>query len=1264
MSKIEYDFHKLTPVSDVELGIYADALDYVFANNDLKNIAISGPYSAGKSSMLESYKLINPDKKFIHISLTQFETTSDCTTRPGSNDFIKFDDKNIDKKDALKFETDVNALEGKIINQLIHQIDTNKIPQTLFKIKQPLAKEHITCTSLIFTLFWVLLFFLINRNNWSIFVSGIEYQWLKFLLSITTNDLFVIAALMVCIGIVYKGIKKLLKLQHNKNLLRKLNVQGNEIEIFKNDDDSFFDKYLNEILYLFSNAEADTIVFEDMDRYNSNQVFGKLREINQLLNNNPDKEINKTYRFVYLLRDDIFTSKDRTKFFDFIIPVVPIVDSGNSYDKFMEYFGDGDILFDFNSDFLQEISLYIDDIRLLKNIYNEYRIYYNRIQATELSCDKLLGIIVYKNLFPRDFSELQVGKGYVSSLFKNKMYFIDKEKVKIEKNIFECHEKIRKAGEEMLSNIDELDALYFKERNGMYIVDGSLAENYSSRGEYIRKIRESPTRVRVRGTNFTHNMEPSEIEAEFVRMNSIAEYKDRKHILEEKTDKKKKQIYGELHFFENKKSSLENATLSEIIAFDKNMATRVFNSKYIDEIEIQHTYIDVKGNHYFPLIKYLIRNKYIDENYADYMSYFYEKSISRIDRIFLRSVFDVEAKPFNYCLKDPALVVSKVNSRYYSQPEVLNFDLFAYLIEFDDINLPTVINQLRNNHRLDFVLKFWESNREKQGFVQNINHLWPSIWHEILDSVETSLEMRNEYLIDTFYFSPSIDQVKMNHENIITDYISSCAEFLAVSEPILKPITEALELLEVRFQEINYDTSNKELFNAIYRKNLYELNKSMIFMIFKNVFNLLENDEFYQKNYTLIQTKPKESLAIYVNDEIDKYMEFVFSICGERITDNESDAIDILNHPNLAPVHKKKYISVLATKVQDITDIEDYALWPLLLSNKSIPCTIGNILEYFFKFDNIFDEFLNSFINSNDLNKKFSRKDILAEYEEEQAKSFYMNVIQNNNLSDDNYRKFLSGYGMVFHEFSFLNIKDSKFDILTDLKIIKMNSSNLNFVRDNYDSCIMYFILSNINEYAQNTIDESQGNFNIEELKNLLKESVADNNLLRLLEFTQEPISIKDASISDVVKEYIISNNYYNNDLETIISGFDEASVNLKRVIQQMCIVHVADIITNKLIIPYSLLEILLNTSNCSNKDELFASQLDNLTREQAIVCFTYMQMPLMLSALEGKRPTIENNVINTMLLKIMESKKWISSFSEDTRKPGFYRVMGRRMEK
>ncbi|MCS6056993.1 hypothetical protein LNO36_17050 [Klebsiella variicola subsp. variicola] len=56
MSDDSYKFQKLTPFSDVELGVYKNAIDFVFANDDLKNVAISGQYSAGKSSLVESYK--------------------------------------------------------------------------------------------------------------------------------------------------------------------------------------------------------------------------------------------------------------------------------------------------------------------------------------------------------------------------------------------------------------------------------------------------------------------------------------------------------------------------------------------------------------------------------------------------------------------------------------------------------------------------------------------------------------------------------------------------------------------------------------------------------------------------------------------------------------------------------------------------------------------------------------------------------------------------------------------------------------------------------------------------------------------------------------------------------------------------------------------------------------------------------------------------------------------------------------------------------
>ena len=212
--------------------------------------------------------------------------------------------------------------------------------------------------------------------------------------------------------------------KRTKNVFRKLNLQGNEIEIFEESDDSYFDKYLNEVLYLFENADADVIVFEDMDRFNANRIFERLREVNTLANIQLQKEDKKVLRFFYLLRDDIFVSKDRTKFFDYIMPVVPVVDGSNSYDQFISHFKKGGIFEKFDESFLQGLSLYIDDMRLLKNIYNEFVVYFNRLNITELDCNKMLAIIAYKNLFPRDFADLQLNQGFVYTLFDSKELFI------------------------------------------------------------------------------------------------------------------------------------------------------------------------------------------------------------------------------------------------------------------------------------------------------------------------------------------------------------------------------------------------------------------------------------------------------------------------------------------------------------------------------------------------------------------------------------------------------------------------------------------------------------------------------------------------------------------------------------------------------------------------------------------------------------------------------------------------------------------------
>ena len=84
---------------------------------------------------------------------------------------------------------------------------------------------------------------------------------------------------------------------------------------------------------------------------------------------------------------------------------------------------------------MQGLSLYIDDMRLLKNIYNAFVIYYNRLNTIELDYNKMPAIIAYKNLFPRDFSDLQLNQGFIYTLFSKKDEFIQGEIIGIQKKI-------------------------------------------------------------------------------------------------------------------------------------------------------------------------------------------------------------------------------------------------------------------------------------------------------------------------------------------------------------------------------------------------------------------------------------------------------------------------------------------------------------------------------------------------------------------------------------------------------------------------------------------------------------------------------------------------------------------------------------------------------------------------------------------------------------------------------------------------------------
>lgn len=1203
MSDDSYKFQKLTPISDADLGVYKNAIDFVFANDDLKNIAISGQYSAGKSSLVLSYKKIHSNIKFIHISLAHFRATEEAE----NNESIK----------AIS-ET---ALEGKILNQLIHQISSDNIPQTHFKIKKKIKKSGIVLNTIFTVLFIAAALHITLFDKWVKFVSLLSDGIVKTLLAFSTkHDALLISgfmgAILSCIF-----VYKLIKTQKNRNVLKKINLQGNEIEIFEESEESYFDRYLNEVLYLFENVDADAIVFEDMDRFNSIHIFERLHEVNRLINIQRalDGHKKSTLRFIYLLRDDIFISKDRTKFFDYIIPVIPVVDSSNSYDQFISHFDGGGILNLFDERFLQGISLYIDDMRILKNIYNEFQVYYNKLNTTELDCNKMLAIIAYKNIFPRDFSELQINQGMVFTIFNGKESIINEEVSRLEQKINSNEGDVNNIKNEILDSVEEVNTLYDHERR-----------TYNHNTHYYRdEIADVERRRKARIEN-----------------------------IESKNNGKIDVINEGLLRLRNELVYIKNKKVKEILT--REYIDEIFKITYTNEIGEKREFNEIKSSEYFNLLKYLIRDGYIDETYNDYMTYFYENSLNRIDKMFLRSITDQKGKEFTYQLKNPKLVIARLREVDFEQEEVLNFDLLAYLLQ-TSVHMSLIkrlFKQLRVNKSVEFIRDYFETERAQSGFINRLNTLWPEFFSYALQEGRISADWVKRYSIGTFYYSASNTLNDINIDNCLADYLSNSEDYLAIAEPKVDKLISGFMLLNVSFSCVNFEKANKALFEAVYKNSLYEINFANLSLMLSKVYQINSEDDIRHKNYTLVMSQPKSSLSSYVNNHISDYLDMVLSSCNDSITDDETIVLSVLNDEDVLDEQKDQYINSLQTFVTSLSAVESKSLWSSLLDKDIAACSEGNIVSYFDYVDGL-DNSLIEFINRSDAELNFKNIDI----EDEQKLELFRSIIICNDLSNDKYENLILSLNRIYKKsFDVANISGDKFKILVDGNIIHMSIGALDFIRDNYPEQCSYFIKKNIQAYVE--IMTSEG-FVLDEAISILSWNVDDNLKIKLLGFVEAPLAIHDKEYTMAVNDYILENNFKSDELLILTLSYRTWGASTQSLIRSRAIQDVSKLIANPNDVSESLIKDLfvVGDLNMQNKIALLIALLPSKDLSK-VICKEYLDLLGLteFSKVLGRgKPKIEVDETNQRLLIALRDNHFFADFEVDDENPPYYKIIKRR---
>lgn len=1204
MAENKYKFERLTPTDNVDLEVYEEAIDYVFDNPDVRNVAISGAYSAGKSSILASYKKKHSNKRFLHISLAHFQSPNE-------------------KEDATEVKESV--LEGKILNQLIHQIPSKKIPQTNFRVKRRIGTASIIIKTLEIISLLIAVIYLLFFDSWKNYVSSLPANWLKSILELSAHSYALMVDGIIIITLVSFLIYGLIKIQRNKNVFRKLNLQGNEIEIFEESDDSYFDKYLNEVLYLFENVDADVIVFEDMDRFNANKIFERLREVNTLVNIQLQKENKKgkrILRFFYLLRDDIFISKDRTKFFDYIIPVVPVVDSSNSYDQFISHFKKGGLFERFDESFLQGLSLYIDDMRLLKNIYNEFVIYFNRLNITELDFNKMLAIIAYKNLFPRDFADLQLNQGFVYTLFNKKDEFIETEVKEIKKAIDEKQQRISSSKKEHLVSMRELNAAF--------------ADKYLRNYSWSRQ----------------NDSDLSDFVMNYLNGNNKNEYLSRKQLLEDKLSENSDELHQEIFNLERKIIEIKNKQLHQIIT--RNNIDTIFSITSTNEIGTVTNFNEIKSSEYFDLLKYLIRNGYIDETYADYMTYFYENSLSRIDKTFLRSVTDRKAKEYTYQLKNPGLVVSRLRLVDFDQEEILNFALLTYLLHTQSHveYLERFFDQLKETKNFKFIGAYFDVTAEMPTYIRYLNIRWPEVFITVLEENALSERQIRKYSIFSIYYSDD-DTIKLiNQDNCLCNYISNARDYLAIDEPDIDKLIHGFNLLDVCFVGFDYGTLNKDLFHAVYKESLYEINAENLRLIQTEILGVKNDEDIVHKNYTLLLAHFDSAITQYVNQNINEYFDVVLQMSGETILDDENVAIAALNNPDLTVEHKYSYISALRTTIICIKEITDSALWSPLLDADIVQYSETNIIDCFSALK--LNKSVISYINRCNIDLDFSK----FEFDDAIKETMFDSVIICNSIENSKYEQILASLKFYYDSFDITDISNDKIKILINTNIIRMTADNLKFLRENYPNHNLSFIRKNIERYIDIMDDDL---FLQEELLEILAWDISDELKIKLLEFSSNTISVIGKNYSTSVCLYILNNNLMNSDLMALFSSFEQWDDPIQTKIFDYAVSNITDIIDNPDDVSEKLKSNLLCTDKL-NKDiriDLLIAIMPSLSEDYIKEILALLDLTNYIKIFDTRsRPKFAINDESEKLLTAFKEKGLICNYEETQDKEGYYKIV------
>lgn len=959
----------LSPIDDFKRHKeYIIRLKNAIDQPNVFNIALTGSYGAGKSSILKTFKAYYPEYHYVNVSLASFVEVnmSERDSTPKS------------KEDSFE-----EQLEYSILQQLFYHVKATNIPESRFgRIERTSHKKRI------FVVVCILLFVVANlclfcqEQVTKYFLIPTEVLKTSFFFGISISVLF----MGICI-ILFQLILFIKKIS-----IKNLTLDKATLEFEEKKNVSIMNRFLDELLYLFQEKKYNVVIFEDIDRFENTHIFTKLRELNLILNQS--EEIGRRIVFLYALKDDIFANaEERTKFFDYIVPVIPFVNVSNSGDLFRRKIANLHIPeAEVSSSFITDISAFVNDMRVLTNVVNEFDLYRNLLDK-KLKKDKLLAMILYKNLYPTDFSSLHQNKGVVFETFMSAETLKDEIRKEDMARLDEIDLEIQAISEESLLSIEELRAVIVGKILKLWPGEGwniycnrsrkSINDLYSE--DNIQNILKGNVCFERSYNNQSRYLTSDEVKS-FLGVSY--NYSKRKELIQAIAKNKIEYLRDKRKAFMDDIAAIEKYTLSDIAKSDKDI--------------FEHVDIPKGQEENYKVLKYLLEKGYIDEEYFFYISIFQEGRLTPSDQEFLLSIKFNAPKEFDYKLQEIPSLIQNLSIVDYDHKGILNKDLLEYCLLHEDgyeDKCDAILKQLVVHEQyIDLLYKLMQEGDCVPTFIKRLVHIDKNVWKSLdMDMKHTNKD--KDVVISTMFRYADINDIRtVNISYPFNTYINDNNNYFELFENIDQArVRKLLDLLDLNIQSLKDDSNGTDTYSYIYENNMYAQTLDNIKVIFKH--NELPVDNLDSAIYTSIEETELNELQGYVHQELPTFVENL--MFAPSNTNESSDSIVSLMDEDIQTSDIIKLIKHNVTLWDDCRGITDDNIVRTMFWENKIKMTIENVKHYCSCIGswNI-DDTLVAFMNRNE-EKSIEEFTKLVEINDEHEIELLASVVQSDDINDN-----------------------------------------------------------------------------------------------------------------------------------------------------------------------------------------------------------------------------------------------------------------------